>query len=53
MLDWIAETDTRIVSIDDGLDFMRAQMSDYADLPCDFADASLLYDPGDGLRKGV
>lgn len=43
VLDWIAETDTRIVSIDDGLDFMRAQMSDYADLPCDFADASLLY----------
>ena len=43
VLDWIAETDTRIVSIDDGLDFMRSQMSDYADLPCDFADASLLY----------
>lgn len=22
---------------------MRAQMNDYADLPCDFADASLVY----------
>ena len=27
VLDWIAETDTRIVSIDGGLDFMRAQMA--------------------------
>ena len=43
VLDWIAETDTRVVSIDDGLEFMRARMAEYADLPCDFADASLLY----------
>jgi predicted nucleic acid-binding protein len=32
-----------IVSIDAGLEFMRQQMIDYGDLPCDFADASLLY----------
>jgi uncharacterized protein len=32
-----------IVSIDAGLAFMRERMTDYQDLPCDFADASLLY----------
>ena len=43
VLDWIAHTKTEIVSIDDGLDFMRREMDRYRDLPCDFADASLLY----------
>ena len=43
VLDWIAEAGVEIVSIDEGLEFMRKQMLDYADLPCDFADASLLY----------
>ena len=43
MLDWVADTDTRIVSIDDGLELMRGWMAKYADLPGDFADASLLY----------
>jgi predicted nucleic acid-binding protein len=42
-LDWIAEAGVEIVSIDAGLEFMRQQMIDYGDLPCDFADASLLY----------
>ena len=43
VLDGVADTDTRIVSIDDGLELMRGWMAKYADLPCDFADASLLY----------
>lgn len=43
VLNWIAEAGVEIVSIDAGLDFMRRQMVDYGDLPCDFADASLLY----------
>ena len=43
VLDWIAEAGVEIVSIDEGLAFMRKQMVDYEDLPCDFADASLLY----------
>lgn len=43
MFEWIAQTNTQIVSIDDGLEFMRRHMADYQDLPCDFADASLLY----------
>ena len=43
VLDWIAEAGVEIVSIDAGLKFMREQMTAYEDLPCDFADASLLY----------
>jgi uncharacterized protein len=43
VLDWIAQTRTEIASIDHGLDFMRCEMVRYRDLPCDFADASLLY----------
>ena len=43
VLDWIDDPEIEIVSIDEGLSFMRQQMADYADLPCDFADASLLY----------
>jgi len=43
VLDWLALAGAQLVSIDDGLPFMRRVMSDYADLPCDFADASLLY----------
>ncbi len=43
VLEWIAQTDTQIVSIDEGLEFMRQHMTAYQDLPCDFADASLLY----------
>lgn len=42
-LDWVESTQTDIVNIDAGLDFMRNVMIRYADLPCDFADASLLY----------
>ncbi len=43
VLDWVSDSGIGIVSIDAGLAFMRAQMSRYDDLPCDFADASLLY----------
>ncbi len=43
VLDWISQTDTKIISIDAGLVFMRSHMARYGDLPCDFADASLLY----------
>ena len=43
VLDWIGIAGAQIYSIDDGLAFMRQSMSDYEDLPCDFADASLLY----------
>ena len=43
VLDWIAAASVEIVSIDEGLDFMRKTMKDYHDLPCDFADASLVY----------
>ena len=43
VLDWLDNPEVRICSIDEGLAFMRAQMDDYADLPCDFADASLIY----------
>jgi predicted nucleic acid-binding protein len=43
VLDWIAAADLEIVSIDAGIDFMRKTMVEYDDLPCDFADASLVY----------
>lgn len=43
VLDWLALAPVEIVSIDAGLEFMRQAMTEYADLPCDFADASLLY----------
>jgi len=43
VLDWVDHPDVTIYSIDAGLKFMRAQIADYADLPCDFADASLVY----------
>ena len=43
VLAWAEQSDTEIVSIDDGLAFMRRTMNDYRDLPCDFADASLVY----------
>ena len=43
VLDWISAASVEIVSIDEGLDFMRKTMKDYHDLPCDFADASLVY----------
>lgn len=43
MLDWVSDSGIGIVSIDEGVAFMRAQMSRYDDLPCDFAVASLLY----------
>jgi len=43
VLDWIAAADVEIVSIDAGIDFMRNTMAEYRDLPCDFADASLVY----------
>ena len=43
VIDWDDDPDVSIFSIDDGLAFMRRQMEDYADLPCDFADATLIY----------
>jgi predicted nucleic acid-binding protein len=43
VLDWIAAAGTEMVSIDDGIDFMRDTMAEYSDLPCDFADASPVY----------
>ncbi|MGQ0653549.1 MAG: type II toxin-antitoxin system VapC family toxin [Betaproteobacteria bacterium] len=43
VLDWVATAPVEVVSIDDGLESMRQTMTDYADLPCDFADASLIY----------
>lgn len=43
VLEWIDDPDVAIFPIDDGLKFMREQIADYADLPCDFADASLLW----------
>jgi predicted nucleic acid-binding protein len=43
VLDWIAVAAVEIVSIDGALDFMRRTMAEYIDLPCDFADASLVY----------
>ena len=43
VLDWIDDPEVVIYSIDAGLKFMRTQMTDYEDLPCDFADASLVY----------
>ena len=43
VLDWISTAGVEIVSIDNGIDFMRETMAEYADLPCDFADASLVY----------
>jgi predicted nucleic acid-binding protein len=43
VLDWIAAAAVEIVSIDAGIEFMRKTMTEYSDLPCDFADASLVY----------
>jgi uncharacterized protein len=43
VLDWISAAGVEIVSIDAGIDFMRKTMAEYDDLPCDFADASLVY----------
>ncbi len=43
VLDWIAAAGVEVVSIDAGLDFMRKTMDAYRDLPCDFADASLVF----------
>ena len=43
VLDWMGLRGIEVVSIDDGLEFMRARMAEYADWPCDCADASLLY----------
>jgi predicted nucleic acid-binding protein len=43
VLDWIAAADVELVSLDDGLEAMTAIMEKYSDLPCDFADASLVY----------
>ena len=43
VLDWIVAAGVEIVSIDDGIDAMRQIMDKYSDLPCDFADASLVY----------
>ena len=50
VLDWIAAAGVEIVSIDAGIDFIRQTMARYGDLPCDFADASLVYA---GSKTGV
>lgn len=50
VLDWVDDPEVVIYSIDTGLKFMRAHMADYEDLPCDFADASLVYA---AVRTGV
>ena len=52
VLEWVDDPEVRIYSIDKGLAFMRTQMADYQDLPCDFADASLMYAAaGTGVRE--
>jgi predicted nucleic acid-binding protein len=43
VLDWIIGAGIEVVSIDDGADFIRNVMTAYRDLPCDFADASIVY----------
>lgn len=43
VLEWLDDPDVLIYSIDAGLRCMLAQIDVYEDLPCDFADASLLY----------
>jgi predicted nucleic acid-binding protein len=43
VLDWIVVAEVEVVSIDAGIEFMRQTMAEYGDLPCDFADASLVY----------
>jgi hypothetical protein len=43
VLEWLRVTPTEFISIDDGLEFMQGYMAEYDDLPCDFADASLMY----------
>lgn len=42
-LEWVARAGIKIQSIDSALDFIRREMIRYADLPCSFADASLIY----------
>ncbi len=52
VLDWVAIASVQIVPIDAGLDAMRETMRKYADLPCDFADASLVYAAAEtGVRE--
>lgn len=43
VLDWIVAAEVEVVSIDDGIGAMQRTMAEYSDLPCDFADASLVY----------
>jgi predicted nucleic acid-binding protein len=43
VLEWMIEQGLEIFSIDDGAPFIQNYMADYRDLPCDFADASLVY----------
>ena len=43
VLNWIIGAGIEVVSIDDGADFIRNVMTAYRDLPCDFADASIVY----------
>jgi predicted nucleic acid-binding protein len=50
VLQWVDDPEVTLYSIDDGLKFMRTQLDRYADLPCDFTDASLLYA---AVRSGV
>ena len=50
VLEWVRVTAARIVSIDEGVEFMQDYMAKYDDLPCDFADASLVYA---AMRTGV
>ena len=52
VLEWLDDPDVIIYSIDAGLQFMRAQVARYEDLPCDFADASLICAAaGSGVRE--
>ena len=43
VIEWLRVTRTEIVPIDDGLEFLESYMDEYDSLPCDFADASLVY----------
>lgn len=50
VLEWVQVTAAQVVSIDEGVEFMQGYMAKYDDLPCDFADASLVYA---AVRTGV
>lgn len=43
VIEWLRVTATDLVPLDDGIEFMELYMDEYDSLPCDFADASLVY----------